>query len=283
MRKAMSFTPPLSQSALDSPVPKQAIILAAGTGSRLGPSALEKPKCLLPLAHKTLLEIQIETYRSLGVQEICVVVGYRKELVEPVAQRYPNITIIENPIYDASNSLYSLWLTRDWIRGAFAVSNADVVADPEIFRRILSAPMTSLGVDTGTGYHEEHMKVEIKNDRVRSISKGLPPRRTHGENVGILSIAQNDARPFLETIDEIVRHGGENLWVPAVLHRMVTSNLIQVAAQDITGLPWIEIDFCGDLKDARKDIWPAIAPQTQSLQAYPTPTTPPHFASSKAS
>ncbi|NQU50534.1 MAG: NTP transferase domain-containing protein [Planctomycetes bacterium] len=95
----MTLPPPLPSHTLDRTAPKQAVILAAGVGSRLGTSALEKPKCLLPLSHKTLLEIQIETYLSIGVEEVCVVVGYRKELIEPVVKRYPNTITIENPIY----------------------------------------------------------------------------------------------------------------------------------------------------------------------------------------
>ncbi len=279
----MTLPPPLPSHTLDRTPPKQAVILAAGVGSRLGTSALEKPKCLLPLSHKTLLEIQIETYLSIGVEEVCVVVGYRKELIEPVVKRYPNTITIENPIYANSNSLYSLWLTREWIRGAFACSNADVVAHPDIFRRILETPMTALGMDTGTGFHDEHMKIEVFNNRVRSISKSLPKRRTNGENVGILSIAQNDVVKFMNTIDEIVVHGGENLWVPAVLHQMVSKELLKVHAEDITGLPWIEIDFGTDLLEARRQIWPLIAPKTQPAQAFKTPTATPQFVSQRAS
>jgi choline kinase len=252
-------------------IPEQAIILAAGTGSRLGPFANGKPKCLLPIGNRTLLELQIQTYLNLGVKEVAVVVGYRKELIEPVVSHFSDCRTIENPYFAETNSLYSLWQARDWIRGSFACSNADVVAHPDIFARILGAPGTSLGFDAGSGQDEEHMKVEVADGRALAIGKQLPADRTHGENVGILSFDADGSSKVLPLAEQIIQNGGEQRWVPTALHHMAATRAVEILAVDITGLPWAEIDFPADLEFARHQIWPRISapciPESKTAEA----------------
>ncbi len=252
---------PSAQSAQSAQsAPPQAVILAAGTGSRLGRLANGKPKCLLPIRNRTLLEIQIDSLLRQGVQEVCVVAGYRRELIEPVVDSFACCSMIVNPVFADTNSLYSLWLTRDWLRGAFACTNADVVAHPEVYRRVLHAAATAVGCDRQTGHDEEQMKIEVDCGRVVSMSKNMPAQQSNGENVGLVRFDQQGYAAMLPLMEQIIAAGGHGSWVPAALNHLAVTRQLEIEAVDVTGLPWTEIDFPEDLAFARREVWPLISP-----------------------
>ncbi len=244
--------------------PRQAVILAAGVGSRLGKAAAGLPKCLQPLGDHTLLELQIDIFKSLGVEEICVVVGYRSELIRRVVARYPGCTTVENVRYAETNSLYSLWVAREWIKGAFACINADVVAHPELFRRVLCAGVSALGCDYASGDEDEHMKIDAREGWVRGMSKKLSAARVVGENVGLLSFDAAGAAAMLAAVERMVAEGQDRSWVPAAVDRITSSGVARVRAVDVTGLPWTEVDFPEDLENARLRVWPRLAREVPS-------------------
>ena len=66
------------------------IILAAGEGKRLHPLTLTKPKCMVELFGKTILERQISVFRKCGINDICIVTGHKSELIN-----YSNIDYIK--------------------------------------------------------------------------------------------------------------------------------------------------------------------------------------------
>src|SRR3982751_1732122 len=84
------------------------IILAAGKGSRLNGTIGDKPKCLLRVGGKTLVERQIDALRQVGIEDVAVVVGCQAEAVRRTCGQ--RITYIENARFAQTNSLYSLWL-----------------------------------------------------------------------------------------------------------------------------------------------------------------------------
>src|SRR5215467_6441574 len=97
----------------------RAIILAAGKGSRLNGLIGDQPKCLIRIGELTLIERQIRTLKAAGVHDIVVVVGHGAGQVRAVCDS--DATFVENPIYDRTNSLFSLWLTRDLLSDGFLV------------------------------------------------------------------------------------------------------------------------------------------------------------------
>jgi choline kinase len=82
----------------------QAVILAAGRGSRLGTYTKQRPKCLVEVDERPLIEHQIELLTQAGVDEICVVVGYRQEAIRAMVGDRAHY--IENTAWDETNSLY---------------------------------------------------------------------------------------------------------------------------------------------------------------------------------
>lgn len=232
-----------------------AIILAAGRGRRLGTLTDERPKCLLPVGPRTLIEHQLEALRFQGVEPVVVVAGYHGEAV--AARLDPGVTCLTNPRHAETNSLYSLWLAREHARQGFLLLNADVLFDPEILRRVLESPYAdALAVERRPRFEPEEMKVELDGGRIRALSKTLPPARARAENVGVLKFSAEGAGVLFARMEQLLAAGAEKEFCPYAFDAIAAEHPLYAVPVD--GLPWIEIDFAEDLQRAREKVWPAI-------------------------
>ena len=233
---------------------RQAVILAAGSGLRIRPVSNGTPKCLLPVGGQTLLEHHITVLNDVGIDQICVVVGYGAQHIQALVGQ--TCHCIHNARYAETNSLYSLLLTREWVKGPFVLMNGDVLAHPDIYHRVLSMGGSALAYDSSSGHDSEHMKVRLQHRLVHGLGKDLPPEQSCGENVGILQFDRDAASPLFDAADSVIAERGERCWAPAAVDRLAQSRPIR--AVDICGLPWTEIDFPEDLSNAQSVIWPTI-------------------------
>ena len=228
------------------------MILAAGRGTRLGLNGT--PKCLLEAGGETLIERQLRTLEALGVTAVCVVVGYRKAQVLSIVESRSDVVV--NDRYTETNSLYSLWLARNWVSGPFVLVNGDVIADPEVYRKVLAVDGSALAYDGSSGNDDEHMKVALDGNHVRALSKTLRYRDTDGENVGILRFDDLAAPSLFAETEELIAAGGANDWAPAAVNSLVKT--LPILGVDVAGLPWIEVDFPEDLDKATRTVVPLI-------------------------
>jgi L-glutamine-phosphate cytidylyltransferase len=114
----------------------RAVILAAGRGSRMGPFGEDRPKCLVELAGKPLIERQIAALRRGGVDEIGVVRGYRAEMID-----FPGLTYYTNARWAETNMVASLTSAANWLRSdPVIVSYADIFYRGELVRGLAGAP-----------------------------------------------------------------------------------------------------------------------------------------------
>lgn len=88
----------------------RAIILAAGSGKRMGNATIDKPKCMLKFRGKTLLEWQIQTLKDAGIEDIAVVTGYKSSLFKKFG-----LVEFHNPEWDSSNMVVSLESSKSWL------------------------------------------------------------------------------------------------------------------------------------------------------------------------
>jgi len=246
---------------------KQAVILAAGRGMRLGSAGSDSPKCLLNIGGRSLLELQIGFLFQAGIESVCIVAGHHIEDVRRQVAGFDGVTVIHNPIYATTNSLYSLSLAKDWVRGPFVCINGDVIGHPDIFNRVLAVEGCALAFDSGSGLDDEHMKIHHSDGFLRGISKQLAPALIQGENVGLLQFDTVGAARLFATAERLLKEEGEMLWAPAVLNQLLRQSPIRCV--DVRGLPWTEIDYPEDLLKAREEIWPRICSLHQSFSGLP--------------
>ena len=174
------------------------IILAAGKGSRLNGTIGDKPKCLLRVGGKTLVERQIEALKSVGITDIVVVVGCQADSVRRTCGA--RITYIENSRFAQTNSLYSLWLARPLLYDGFVVMNCDVLFHPQMLSDLVTsrhedALLIAYQDDDAEPFGDEEMKVKVRRGRVTEIAKTLSPDEADGENVGVVKFGPRRRAP----------------------------------------------------------------------------------------
>jgi choline kinase len=114
----------------------RAIILAAGRGSRMGEIGDERPKCLVPLLGKPLIERQIAALGAGGAEAVGVVRGYRADMIDQ-----PGLTYFHNWRWPETNMVMSLAAAEEWLAaGPVIVSYADIFYRPELVRGLAQAP-----------------------------------------------------------------------------------------------------------------------------------------------
>ena len=165
------------------------VILAAGMAKRLRPLTDEKPKCLLEVGGKTLLQRTVDAMISAGVKEFVVVTGYRAEMIrEFLTIHYPLVTIhfIDNVDYEHNNNIFSLWLAMQQLHGSeVLLMDSDILCDPEAVRRVARKTNPALAMQQHE-LGEEEMKIVVDEaGRITEISKTCSPADAIGESVGI--------------------------------------------------------------------------------------------------
>ncbi len=232
----------------------QAIILAAGRGSRLGDANGHQPKCLAEVNGRRLIDYQLDALFRVGIKEVCVVTGYRADSVRVAAGDRAHF--IHNPEWANTNSLYSLSLCRAWVLDAVLILNCDVLSHPDVLHRLTVAEGSALAYDSSSGDDQEHMKVELVDGFLTAMDKQLAPQRVCGENVGILYFSNEATHLLFAQAEQLIRSGGANLWLASAVERVGRQSPLR--GVDVCDLPWIEIDFEADLGYARKWVGPAI-------------------------
>lgn len=235
--------------------PRRAIILAAGRGSRLRPYTDDRPKCLIEIDGRSLIERQIESLAECGVSDVVAVIGYQADLVRRVVG--DRIRYIENSRYRDTNSLYSLWLAIQELRDGALVLNSDVLAAPLLFKRLCHADAAdAVLVDCEEVCGVEEMRVIIRNGLVVDFGKNLSVERCDGENVGMVKFGAEGACRLRQSLTRLIDAGHENDWAPFAFRDVARTWPLHAIGTD--GLPWIEIDHAADLERARRIIAPAF-------------------------
>jgi len=236
------------------PFNTQAVVLAAGLGSRLEGSHNGLPKCLIEVGGKTLIRHHIEILNDLGIKEIMIVVGHGAD--EVILEVGDSGEIRTNEKYATTNSLYSLWLTRKWIIANLVVINADVLADPQIYRSLLAEDGNVLAFDPRSGNQDEEMKVQFKEGHLHAINKNMSPDNAQGEHLGLLKFNSEGAGELFAELERFVTEGRVNDWAPAAVNNIAQH--VPIKGIDVSAYPWTEIDFPDDLRHAIEHVWPAI-------------------------
>ena len=188
------------------------VILAAGMAKRLRPLTDTKPKCLLEVGGKTLLQRIVDAMADTGITEFVVETGYRAEQIRDfLTQRYPDFTIhfLHNADYEHNNNIYSLWMSGQVARGQeFLLMDSDILCDPETVAVVARQETSALAVNRHE-LGEEEMKVVVDADmHITEISKTCRPENALGESVGIEKMLADYSEALFRELDQMIVHEG---------------------------------------------------------------------------
>jgi len=186
----------------------KAIIVAAGPGNRLLPFTKDKPKCMLEVAGKTILETTLTALRENGITDITIVKGHKRDVVN-----YPDIKYYYNPNYSENNILVSLFYAEKEMKEGFIFSYSDILFHANIVQKLLQSQRDiSLVVDTdwaqryeGRTLHptDEAELVVVENDKIVEISKFMNPDVAHGEFIGLAKFTRKGAEILIRNYKRI--------------------------------------------------------------------------------
>jgi choline kinase len=244
----------------------KAIMLAAGIGARLESNVTEPlPKVLLRFGGKSLLEYHLEILMRQGIDELVLGVGYKhrdieREIATLGAQDF--VRTVFNEDYREGN-VVTLWTLRDELRSEDPVllMDADVLYDEELLERLVkSHHQNCLLIDRDFEPGDEPVKICIRDGEIVEFRKWLSTAFDFcGESVGMFKLSA-DAAGWVTAqaalyLDQGRRHEPYEEVIRDVL---LTAPRGVFAFEDITGLPWIEIDFAVDVERAEAEILPRI-------------------------
>ena len=249
---------------LTSNMQSKCVILAAGASTRLRPLTDSKPKCLLEVGGKALLERTIENVLDAGVKEIAIVIGYRGEMIrEFVKRHFPQLHIrfILNPDYTETNNAYSLLLARRFLENkegnvcsGLILLDSDILFSSKLLLLLLSNPLPDLVAVRASGEHsEEEVRVKVDSyGNIVLIGKKTPLNETYGESIGIEVFSVESTAYLFSILEQRMRSGaGRTEFYEASFQEMINQGT-QLKAIDVSTFPAIEIDTVEDLQLAER-------------------------------
>ena len=230
------------------------VILAAGLAKRLRPLTDEKPKCLLEVGGKTLLQRTVDAMISAGVKEFVVVTGYRENMIrEFLTIHYSLCTIhyIDNPDYEHNNNIFSLWLAMQKLHGQeVLLMDSDILCDPEAVRRVARKTTPALAMQQHE-LGEEEMKIVVDEaGRITEISKTCSPADAIGESVGIEKMTPAYTEAIYQELRKMILDEGQiDIFYERAFERLIPQgHTFEVV--DTTDLFSYELDTPEDLEKA---------------------------------
>ncbi len=238
----------------------RAIILAAGTASRLRPLTSNTPKCLLRVGERTLLQRSMDALIQNGIRQFVIVTGYLHTMIEDfVRQTYADsisVSFIHNERYETTNNIYSLWLARPEADGRdVLLLDSDLLYDPKIIARVLADTHDNVLTLIRHELGEEEMKVVMVSDgNITEISKTCDPALAAGESLGIERMSGNYTAELYKELDIMMnREHLENKFYELAFQRLIAEGHT-FSVLDVTDLFSCELDTVEDFENAKQRI-----------------------------
>ena len=203
------------------------VILAAGMAKRLRPLTDTKPKCLLEVGGRTLLERTVRAMQQAGITEFVVVTGYRGEQIRgfletslssipsstsstsDTSYTSPHFTFLHNSDYEHNNNIYSLWMAGEVVRGRdFLLMDSDILCDPAAVVAIAKQEESALALNRHECGAEEIKVIVDANNRITEINKTCNPKDAIGESVGIEKMTAEYSTALYEELDQMITKEG---------------------------------------------------------------------------
>ena len=230
-----------------------AVLLCAGLGSRLLPLTADRPKCLIEVGGRTILEHQLDALAAAGIARATIVGGYRFDRLSAfVAARWPDPAarpaLVFNPFYAGSSSIGSVWAARERLSAPFCLLNGDTVYDPAMIADGLrrAGDGVSLFVEAIDAPEADDMLVRLSGERVIAVGKGLPPALARNRSLGFVVSRAADGGGYADALVRVIGEvDGTQAFHHAVIDRMAHEG--HVAAIPFDGGLWTEIDRPEDI------------------------------------
>lgn len=230
----------------------KAIILAAGIGKRLHPLTSTIPKSLIKIKGKEIIAYQLDYLKKYGINDFVIATGsFHEKIKEYVKNKYPNskISFVYNPLYEKTNYIYTLWLTKDYANDDIILLHGDLIFDENVIEEVMQTKKNIVLVSKKQKPKEKDFKALIIDDRVMKIGVNI-----YGKNVfscmPLYRLRKDDFRLWLKKINDFIKKGKTNCYAEDALNEII--NEIRLYPLYFGNRLCMEIDTLEDLKRATK-------------------------------
>lgn len=226
----------------------RAVILAAGKATRLYPLTLEKPKCLLEVGGRAIIDRQLEILAELGIMDIVVITGYKSEVIREYLGK--RVAYRQYDGFENSNNLYTLNSIGNELDREFICLFADLIVDKTIMIKLIKSEFDfSLLIDKkirpGT------MRVKVKNGLVKQIGNHVSIKRGHGNFIGLAKFSAAAGKKMALEMEKMVKQGNQDQYYTCALESLAEKGE-KISVVETDGGWWEEIDTLEDLKNAEQ-------------------------------
>jgi len=228
-----------------------AVIVAAGAGTRMMPLTENTHKCLLPVNDRPLIDYSLTALKDQGINKIIMVIGHQDGQMRAALSNSVDRFVV-NPFYKITNNMASLWFAGSVMEDDFLYLHADLLYHPDILARFLAHPFNfaSICVEEKDRFGGEEMKVGREGDHL-ILGKEIPNDQAMGEFIGIAAFKQDQFHYFHDIMTGILSSGGYNSYFAEAV--ALASQTHSIEMHTFSKIPWIEIDNEDDLGRARDE------------------------------
>jgi choline kinase len=234
-------------------------MLAAGVGNRLGEANQNRPKSLLKFQDKSLLQRHLEILAKYGISELTIVVGYQARLIQQEIDELKAsawVKTVFNDRYRQGSAISFFKLKDSWDGTSdVLIMDADVLYDDRILDKLVRTSISNCFLlDRGFEMGEEPVKLCVKDGYLIEFRKQLPPDLAYdtiGESVGFFRFSAEMAGKLFDRADFYIRSGQIDKPYEEVIRDLLLVEPSSFGYEDVTHIPWIEIDFPEDIQRAK--------------------------------
>ncbi|MBW1902992.1 MAG: phosphocholine cytidylyltransferase family protein [Deltaproteobacteria bacterium] len=232
-----------------------ALLLAAGTGSRLLPLTKKLPKCLTLVNEMSILERLIKSLNQNRFKRLVVVTGHMEDCIRNFLEtRAGNITIeyIYSPLYKTTNNIYSLWMAQNIINEPFLLIESDLVFDPSLLSEMLYPDRIAIA---GMKPWMNGSTVTINASNTINAFHSSAANGSGGiryKTVNIYSLSVSSWHLVIEKLNQFILAGRVNDYYEKVFSQLVIEKSLSLEAVFFDHKPWYEIDTAEDLESAER-------------------------------
>jgi len=231
-----------------------ALLLAAGTGSRLHPLTLDAPKCLTEVGGKPILGRLVDNLRSHGVNRLVVVTGYLDHCVREFLQKNASdmqVDYVFNPVYQTTNNIYSLWLARQAVQEPFMLIESDLVFEESILKDMLTPDRIAIS-NILPWMNGTTVSLNAKEGVTAFyVTDGISESARY-KTVNVYSLSLRSWQKVITRLDRYIADERVGSYYEAVFSDMVADGTLEFEAVFFDENSWYEIDTIPDLHQAER-------------------------------
>ena len=232
-----------------------ALLLAAGTGSRLYPLTKNSPKCLTLVNEISILERLVNNLIKLGFKRLVIVTGFQKEcIMDFLGSKSGDLAIeyIHSPLYRTTNNIYSLWVARAIINEPFVLFESDLVLNTSLLNEMVFPDKMAVA-EMQPWLNGTTVSVS-KTNQVTQFQKGTTDAYSdiRHKTVNIYSFSLSSWKGVVKRLNQYISEGVDNCYYETVFSEMVSDKTLRFEAVSFDHKPWYEIDTVHDLAEAEK-------------------------------